>query len=390
MKRILFISHDASRTGAPIVLLHLLNWLDDNSDLEFDVLLGKGGPLEDDFKEVSDRCYTLDRRESLVKRGWKRVKRKLKVLNRLDLLIHRLKNNDYQLIYANTCATSSTVIRLKEALKVPVVMHVHELEHTIHRCAGGAFDDVIPYIDRFIAVSGIVRNNLMNAHGVLGSHISVVPAFIPSNFSSSVKYGGEFTRKQLGIPFDAFVVGGCGTIDWVKGTDLFVLIAKDVLGRVSQNPIHFVWLGGDENSNAFLEMKTDLKKLGITSNVHLVSTRANSVDYFDAFDVFLMTSREDSFPLVCLENASLGNPIICFDNATGSTEYVDERCGHISPYLDIHDMAKAVIEFHNDSGLCHTSGNELCDRVRCYTVDNCGRLILKEIESRLMKDLIRS
>src|SRR4051812_25390433 len=51
--RTLFISHDASRTGAPKVLLHLVSWLRTNLDFPCVVLLGRGGPLQPDFEAVA-------------------------------------------------------------------------------------------------------------------------------------------------------------------------------------------------------------------------------------------------------------------------------------------------------------------------------------------------
>ena len=56
-KRILFISHEATRTGAPFVLLYLMQWLKQNTNYEADVLLLKGGPLAADFKDASGNCY---------------------------------------------------------------------------------------------------------------------------------------------------------------------------------------------------------------------------------------------------------------------------------------------------------------------------------------------
>ena len=50
---ILFVSHDASRTGAPIALLTFLRWLRANTDYRFEVLLGCGGPLEPAFEALA-------------------------------------------------------------------------------------------------------------------------------------------------------------------------------------------------------------------------------------------------------------------------------------------------------------------------------------------------
>ncbi len=52
--KVLFISHDASRTGAPIVLLHLLKWVKYNTDVEFLILLKDGVELEDRFRVLGE------------------------------------------------------------------------------------------------------------------------------------------------------------------------------------------------------------------------------------------------------------------------------------------------------------------------------------------------
>src|ERR1041384_4246003 len=58
----LFIGHDASKTGAPTVLLHLLRWIKQNrSDYFFDLLLLTGGELETEFRKVCD-VHVLRRR----------------------------------------------------------------------------------------------------------------------------------------------------------------------------------------------------------------------------------------------------------------------------------------------------------------------------------------
>ena len=52
-KQILFISHDASRTGAPILLLNFLRWFKQNTDIPFRIILAKTGELEPYFKELA-------------------------------------------------------------------------------------------------------------------------------------------------------------------------------------------------------------------------------------------------------------------------------------------------------------------------------------------------
>ena len=49
---VLFVSHEGTFTGAPMVLLHLLRWLRDNSRVEPTVAILRDGPLTEQFAEV--------------------------------------------------------------------------------------------------------------------------------------------------------------------------------------------------------------------------------------------------------------------------------------------------------------------------------------------------
>ncbi|MBZ9787851.1 glycosyltransferase [Psychroflexus sp. CAK57W] len=95
----------------------------------------------------------------------------------------------------------------------------------------------------------------------------------------------------------------------------------------------------------------DLKKLRLTDTVKFVGQQSNPFNYYNQFDIFLMTSKEDPFPLVCIEVGMLGKPIICFDKATGTQEVLENGDGKVVPYLSIERMAEAVVEYNTDEEL---------------------------------------
>src|SRR4051812_18783147 len=51
--KILFVSHSAGRTGAPMVLLHLAHWLRQNTDARFGFIFRGGGNLLSDFRGLA-------------------------------------------------------------------------------------------------------------------------------------------------------------------------------------------------------------------------------------------------------------------------------------------------------------------------------------------------
>ncbi|HYP04526.1 MAG TPA: hypothetical protein VER57_08250, partial [Cyanobium sp.] len=69
--KILFVSHLASRTGAPLLLLWLVQWLKANTTHQLGVALMAEGPLEEDFTRIC-KTWTL-RSEPLFKPLIRRV-----------------------------------------------------------------------------------------------------------------------------------------------------------------------------------------------------------------------------------------------------------------------------------------------------------------------------
>ena len=68
-------------------------------------------------------------------------------------------------------------------------------------------------------------------------------------------------------------------------------------------------------------------------------------NYFATFDLFALTSREDPFPLVALEAASLGKPVICFENAGGMPEFIETDAGSIVPYGDVEAFSERIGDY---------------------------------------------
>jgi glycosyltransferase involved in cell wall biosynthesis len=98
--------------------------------------------------------------------------------------------------------------------------------------------------------------------------------------------------------------------------------------------------------------------------MHFPGTRPDAREYFCAFDVFALVSREDSYPLVCLEAASMGKPIVCFDRAGGAREFVEDDCGFVVPYLEVEVMAERTLELLESDEIRRRMGERAKAKVR--------------------------
>ena len=353
-RKLLIITHEASRTGAPLVMLHFLNWLKNNKpEITIDVLALKGGALESNFKASCNEYFDYqDFVKPKKKTFFKRVLLKLKLHKKTDskaLFIKKISKENYTLFYANTIAALPTAISLiSESKTSKLIAHVHELNTTIRQDLP-SFKALAESVDQFIAPSQLVKRNLTDNWSINENKIDVVYECAKINKIDTNNLNSEKDK--------VFTVGASGTVNWRKGHDVFLQLARYVSSNHSNYKINFVWVGKIPQREKVI-LEEDLKKLGLNDRVVFTGEVENPSTYFNNFDVFVMTSREDPFPLVCIEVGMLGKPIISFDKAVGTNEVLQNAGGFIVPYLSIEAMSEKIIEYFDTPELVKAHGDK--------------------------------
>lgn len=320
-KRVLFISHEASRTGAPMMLLHFLRWLRRNTDLAFDILIPKAGPLEAEFAKVTTvyapKAFVDD--PQLIRR--------------------------YSLIYSNTICNGALVDELGTD-GIPVITHVHELESAYHWVGAIQMALVLRQTARFVACAQLVGQRLRETFGIEESRVGVRYEMIdPTEMDARVAQSNPAAlREAYGIPEDAFVVVGCGTLDLRKGADLFLQAAVEVLKRVDgSRPTRFLWIGAHKALDLVRALTDDVRKLGLKKEIQFIGEMPSPHGLISLADVYWLTSREDPYPLTMLESAALGRPVLCFDGSGGGREFCAFGGGVSVPYADVVALAEKTV-----------------------------------------------
>lgn len=344
--KILFVSHSLSRTGAPIILLNFLKWLKFNHpELVIDLFAFEGGPLEAEFKEVVDSFFC-----NVSKKKTKGVLKKfLEKIYKSPTIFDVLASNNYNIIYSNTAVSLEIALKVKSrsSESVKVICHVHELDSIVEILVK-TFEEQSKHVDHFIAVSLLVSNMLQSKFNVSKDKVSLIYEF--SNIASVPSFRLNKINKQ-------FVVGASGTVHWRKGTDIFLQIANYVKKNYPEKNIIFKWVGLLSYPENIIT-RFDIEKLGLTEIVEFTGEVLDPFVHYRDFDVFLLTSREDPFPLVCIEVAQLEKPIICFSNASGTEEILVKGGGRIVPYLDVEEMSKAIIDYYDHPKKKHQDGKK--------------------------------
>ena len=354
MKRLLFIGHDASRSGAPFVLLYLLQWIKTNHpECELDLLLLSGGELVDEYQKAAN-VYVLPSfsDSGLISNVLSRIRAKLSRLHRLRMDNIPHFERDYDVVIGNTVVTLRHLAILKER-GFRTVSWLHELDRAVEALGMTADLKLLsPSIDRFIVGSGAVAG-MLHRFGI-DTPVDRIYEFSPRG--SSIDIDVSAVRSELNVPEKSFLVGACGTIESRKGTDLFVRMAQKVLA--ARPEIRFLWIARKdaEADPMYNETIESIRELNLTEQIKIVRSAGSPTNYLAALDVFVLSSREDPFPLVCLEAANLGKPVICFAAAGGMPEFVGQDAGAVVPFEDIHEMARTVEMFNLDPDKTKAAG----------------------------------
>jgi glycosyltransferase involved in cell wall biosynthesis len=332
-----------------MMFLHLLRWLRANTDLSFEILLLAGGPLADAFAEVAPTT-TVDAfgrggvsylESGMARAGFAQAADRMKV-NRGRRLTNHLRGFDA--LYLNS-ATSAIALRMLPELPPLVVSHIHEMRSAlVHWFPEPDRSHLMGATDWFVACSGVVERALVDDLGVPADRVSCHHEFIVPPTPEAART--TRFRERVGIAPGALVVGGAGTITWRKGTDLFVQAAAHLRRRRPDLDVHFVWVGGVDDDR--MPVEADAAKLGLSDRMHFVGELERPDDAYRAFDIFALTSREDPYPLVMLETASLAIPVVSFDNGgvvelAGPYHDRDARRAAVVDYLDVESLVDEII-----------------------------------------------
>ncbi|MBD2756604.1 glycosyltransferase family 4 protein [Spirosoma validum] len=373
---ILLIGHDANRAGAQLVLLNLMRLLKAEG-IQMHLLLGEGGPLLDEYQAVCpvtiwpapDR-YVIGVAADMVlgKLGlWEKFHTR-QLTARSQAVKAQLNVDSFDLVLVNTAMGSRWFSQLGIPQKTPVVTFVHELDMSVRTYTK---PDELAYLlnhtTQLLAVSKATARYYEQEHGFDPARITLYTLIDTPSLERNVRLARQQANiyESLGLSTNALIVGGCGNAEWRKGNDLFITLARQVIGReegATTAPIHFVWVGVPEGSLRE-DLLLDIRKAGLTDRVHLIPPTPDVLRYMSHFDVFVLCSREDPYPLVVFEAGLCDVPVVCFDNAGGAPELVETDGGFVVPYLNLDIMSRRVFELLHQPNLRRALGKRLSQKI---------------------------
>lgn len=366
IEKILFVSHDVNRAGAQLFLLSIMKYFK-QKDVEIILLvINDWGSLKTEFSDLFQVYYLNDSTNSQKKSFFKKQRNAIKRIR---------ENHLIDLIYLNTIASADLLPELSDTFDAPIVSHIHELQYSIAQYGSPkALENLFKFSTKIIACSQAVADNLKEFGS--SENIRVVHSFVDNVqvINTSINSDKNSIKERYGLSSEKIWICACGNADWRKAPDIFLQIASATLKNSKK--YGFVWIGIKNEGELFFQLEYDAKKLGMQNEIKWIDPTSEAIEIINSCDVFLVSSREDPFPLVVLEAALCGKPILGFKDTGGVDEFIDDSCGFKVDYLDVPQMVTQITKL--DSQLINSLGEKSKSKV---LTNYSFEISIKKIES---------
>jgi glycosyltransferase involved in cell wall biosynthesis len=369
------VSHEASLTGAPKIALNLVKQIRAKTNVHLTTILHNGGPLLPEFEAESETlCLDLPREHHPTIHS--RLRKLLKPLQKSGKKVLCICNSVESRFIANSVYTRD----------IPIVYLLHEYPTSYDT---SEFQKIYQYSSKMVFPCMAVRNAADRSVPIpAGKAVVHSQGLLDDQFGTRISKtkARKQLRVALGLPEDAFVVLGCGTIDLRKGIDHFISVARtyEELNRENR-PVCFCWVGDGPRHphSAFHYVEIDIANSKQT-NIKLVGEETDVEPFFVGADAFLLTSRVDPFPCVIHEAMAAQLPVILFDESGGAIEAVAEDAGLIVPFANYIETCRTIDRLYENPGFAEKVAARGLARVhQKYRFDDYADQIIQLCESEL-------
>lgn len=148
----------------------------------------------------------------------------------------------------------------------------------------------------------------------------------------------ETTRRALGIPMNAQVVGSVGRLVPGKGIEVLLQAATRILRR---RPDTYFLIVGEGNLRKSLQAQAH--QLEIAENVIFTGARSEIEVIYGAMDVFVSPSLWEGLPTVILEAMAAGIPVVAARNPGSESLVKHKQTGFLVEPRQPDQLSNAVL-----------------------------------------------
>ncbi len=230
---------------------------------------------------------------------------------------------------------------------------------------------------RIIAISDYVKQELTKI-AIPESRITRIHNGLPC-LSGDV-LDRNSAREKYAIDSTAFVIGSAGFFAPVKGFDLLILAFSELTKRIPEQSVRLLIAGGNVMGDTIT--RENLKKLienrKLTHNIQLLEEKQGLSPFFQALDLFVVSSRTEGFSLVLAEAMQHGLASVVTSAGGCSEAARDNEESLAFQSENIQNMADAIEKLIKNNSLRNELGDNAKIRATGYlTIRRCAEEYLQ-------------
>jgi glycosyltransferase involved in cell wall biosynthesis len=338
--RVLHIIPELPVGGAETLIFHMARGLDRQRFAPAVCVLGEPGPMGQEMAAAGIEVVAL--------RRFRRPGRWLRVLPPLTrLLRERGAGIVHTHLYHGNTYGRLAAIRARTPVIVASVHNVYERVKPHRAWINRA---LARWTDAILAGSEAVREDILRWDGVPRRQVHVLPYGIEPEPYLTLPDPAE-SRRMLGLPPDAPVIGTVGRLEIQKGHDLLLRSLAD-LRREGCNAV-LLLVGEGRERTRLSEMAAEL---GLADRVRFLGTRRDLPVLFAAMDVFAFPSRWEGTPLALIAAMAAGLPVVATPVGGIPDVLKDGATGRLVPVEDVPALTAALRATLRDAATSRTLG----------------------------------
>lgn len=345
MKKIAYIVRSAWQGGVETHVYELMQYAQ-SKNYELLLVSLADAPVNDKFLGLNVKTIVLN----------DSVGMSLKSFSNIFNLYRVLKRNKPSVVHSHGTRPifiGSLVARLALVPRVLVTVHnSHKLmsldgenRTKIHLLILSIFFHITGFAlsNRIIYVARCLRDDFFKQiafipflAGWLNKKSLVIHNSVDSEFFQNKNNKSQF-KKQLDLPEDVITIGTVGRLDPNKGIHLLLPAVKSLIDK--NNRVVLMVIG---DGYFMQELKFLAENLGISKEVVFFGHRDDLLEFYNAMDIFVISSFSEGLPLVLLEAMACKVPVVVTDvGAIG--EVVDNNTsGIVVPNNSSNELEKGI------------------------------------------------
>ncbi|WP_455138290.1 glycosyltransferase family 1 protein [Thermophilibacter sp.] len=308
--------------GVEAMLLNYYRHID-RSQVQFDFLVhySEEGACDEEIRRLGGKIYYLNARKNWNIAAY---------INELRELF--INHPEYKIIHGHMPGFAPIYFKVAERCGVPVRIahsHVTGTEPTVK---GFVLDKVIKQI-KHVSNVHLACSRAAGSY-MFGNDYALLPNAIETQRFAYNSDARARLRKQIGIE-DRLVVGNIGRLSPQKNQRFLIEVFAEIKKKCQKAALLIAGAG---------ELEHDLQNyaitLGMKDSVYFLGQRADVDELYSVFDVFVLPSLFEGFPVVLVEAQANGCPCVASSTITN-----ESSISNLVSFMSLNDAPEKWASF---------------------------------------------